>query len=346
MAPCSRSRVFPLFFFSCESSSTYGMTRIVFSILPKQRALAAVSCDPAIGPAKRTRGSSGTRVVDRRSSAAPGAGLVPAGARVINSCNTVQSDARSGDDNSANTLAQSGSTVCSASLHRSGPAKRPVASNSPTDSGDDDGKRNDHIYGKMVDATLMKPGQRYLTFAPGTDRTAARGGERRLVDAGIGVLSLSGVDEGRTHPIVEFRRCLDKVTTSRYTWGAVRDVARDELCDFRFRKQLDTATAPLVDVQRCASESTVFAVAVGLLQPEDRSSKGLLSGCKNVGWPTVRQLRKAFNNKLPDISSLSHVNTFRICWPISYAFIDYRPGASATIFVHQHHHRKCDNDAS
>jgi hypothetical protein len=103
-------------------------------------------------------------------------GLVSAGARVINPCNTVQSDARRGAENSENTLAQSGSTVCSASLHRSGPAKRSVASNSPTDSGDGDGKRNDHIYGKMVDATLMKQGQRYLAFAPGTDRTTARGG--------------------------------------------------------------------------------------------------------------------------------------------------------------------------
>jgi hypothetical protein len=39
---------------------------------------------------------------------------------------------------------------------------------------------------------------------------------------------------------------------------------------------------------------------------------------------------------LADISSLSHINTFLICWPISYAFIDYRPGASATIFLFQH----------
>jgi hypothetical protein len=98
------------------------------------------------------------------------------------------------------------------------------------------------------------------------------------------------------------------VTTSRYNWGAVRDVARDELCDFRFRKQLDTATAPVVDIQRCAFESTVFAVAVGLLQPEDRSSKGLLSGCKNVGWSTVRHLRKAFNNELEDLTGNEQVN--------------------------------------
>jgi hypothetical protein len=36
---------------------------------------------------------------------------------------------------------------------------------------------------------------------------------------------------------------------------------------------------------------------------------------------------------LADISSLSHINTFLIRWPISYAFIDYRPGASATILL-------------
>jgi hypothetical protein len=33
------------------------------------------------------------------------------------------------------------------------------------------------------------------------------------------------------------------------------------------------------------------------------------------------------------LSSLSHSNTFLLCWPISCAFIDYRPGAAATVFV-------------
>eukprot|EP01047_Picozoa_sp_COSAG01_P053410 COSAG01_NODE_5723_length_4074_cov_49.724277_4_plen_152_part_00 len=53
-------------------------------------------------------------------------------------------------------------------------------------------------------------------------------------DAGIGVLSISGVDGGRAHATIEFRRCWDRVTTSRYTWSDVRDVGHDELCDFRF----------------------------------------------------------------------------------------------------------------
>jgi hypothetical protein len=34
---------------------------------------------------------------------------------------------------------------------------------------------------------------------------------------------------------------------------------------------------------------------------------------------------------LANISSLSHSNTFLLCWPISCAFIDYRPGAAATV---------------
>jgi hypothetical protein len=42
------------------------------------------------------------------------------------------------------------------------------------------------------------------------------------------------------------------------------------------------------------------------LQPENDSPKGLLSGCKNVGWPTVRQLRKAFK-ELEDLTGTEPV---------------------------------------
>jgi hypothetical protein len=49
----------------------------------------------------------------------------------------------------------------------------------------------------------------------------------------------------------------------------------------------------------------------------------------SIGQLLVSAVAMTLNAR--NTSSLSHSNTFLICWPISCAFIDYRPGAAATV---------------
>jgi hypothetical protein len=148
-------------------------------------------------------------------------------------------------------------------------------------------------YGKVVSAKLLRPGERYLVFAPAADRGGVHGGSTAgAARAGIGVLSAVG-------HAAEFRLCTHTVRgDDRYTHKGtkgVRDVELEELCAFRFIRKLRSAAAPSLPTEMCLTDDDVFAVAVGLLRPsgaKNRLGTGLLVGCTGSDWGCVRELRQ------------------------------------------------------
>eukprot|EP01047_Picozoa_sp_COSAG01_P087809 COSAG01_NODE_20374_length_956_cov_2.188811_2_plen_137_part_00 len=113
-------------------------------------------------------------------------------------------------------------------------------------------------YGEVVCARLLRPGERYLVFAPAADKGGVHGGSvASAARAGVGVLSTAG----RT---AEFRLCSTHVRQRTYTYKGVRYVGLDELDGFRIVKQLGSAAVPVVDMRPCTSDTGIFAAAMGL----------------------------------------------------------------------------------